>query len=197
MFVQMWCPLTPPQSDNDVYIDTSLGFLYESSIMSESELPPVYVKKELKRRSAPETLTNCDREGRRPLKVRLRDEPSSQAPRSLFDRPSPALIKIRRDMKLHKSRGIVRSPTPIVAVKPTAPLKPAAEQDHTVEWLIYEDHTLLKVSSFEWNALPVRGSCHRRQKPQAPTSHAPIRNRQKRKVANAKGLNRNTNSYLT
>jgi len=36
-------------------------------------------------------------------------------------------------------------------------------------------------------------SCHKRQKPQAPTPQAPIRNRQTRKVANAKGLNRNTN----
>jgi len=33
----------------------------------------------------------------------------------------------------------------------------------------------------------------KRQKPQAPTPQAPIRNRQTRKVANAKGLNRNTN----
>ena len=37
------------------------------------------------------------------------------------------------------------------------------------------------------------GSCHKRQKPQAPTPQAPIRNRQTRKVANVKGLNRNTN----
>jgi len=37
------------------------------------------------------------------------------------------------------------------------------------------------------------GSCHKRQKPQAPTPRAPIRNRQTRKVTNAKGLNRNTN----
>ena len=36
------------------------------------------------------------------------------------------------------------------------------------------------------------GSCHKRQKPQAPTPQAPIRNRQTRKVANAKGLNRNS-----
>jgi len=36
-------------------------------------------------------------------------------------------------------------------------------------------------------------SCHKRQKPQAPTPQAPVRNRQTRKVANAKGLNRNTN----
>jgi len=37
------------------------------------------------------------------------------------------------------------------------------------------------------------GSCHKRQKPQAPTPRAPIRNRQTRKVANAKLLNRYTN----
>jgi len=37
------------------------------------------------------------------------------------------------------------------------------------------------------------GSCHKRQKLQAPTPQAPIRNRQTRKVANAKGLYRNTN----
>jgi len=36
-------------------------------------------------------------------------------------------------------------------------------------------------------------SCHKRQKPQAPTPQALIRNRQTRKVANAEGLNRNTN----
>jgi len=36
-------------------------------------------------------------------------------------------------------------------------------------------------------------SCHKREKPQAPTPQAPIRNRQTRKVANDKGLNRNTN----
>jgi len=37
------------------------------------------------------------------------------------------------------------------------------------------------------------GSCQKRQKPQALTPQAPIRNRQTRKVANAKALNRNTN----
>ena len=37
------------------------------------------------------------------------------------------------------------------------------------------------------------GSCHKRQKPQAPTPQAPIRNRQTSKVAIAKVHNRNTN----
>jgi len=36
-------------------------------------------------------------------------------------------------------------------------------------------------------------SCHKGQKPQAPTPQAPIRNRQTRKVANAKVRNRYTN----
>jgi len=35
-------------------------------------------------------------------------------------------------------------------------------------------------------SMPKKGSCHKRQKPQAPTPQAPIRNRQTRKVANAK-----------
>jgi len=46
------------------------------------------------------------------------------------------------------------------------------------------------IMHFKWD---VTGSCPKRQKPQAPTTQAPIRNRQTRKVANAKGLNRNTN----
>nr|CAD7588966.1 unnamed protein product [Timema genevievae] len=57
----MWCPPTPPQNDNDVYMDQSLGFLYEQTIMSESQLPPVYIKKELKRRL--DLLPMSDREG--------------------------------------------------------------------------------------------------------------------------------------
>jgi len=50
--------------------------------------------------------------------------------------------------------------------------------------------------NFETLFLP--GSFHKREKPQAPTPQsptpqAPIRNRQTRKVENAKGLNRHTN----
>lgn len=46
----MWCPPTPPQDDSDVYIDHSLSFLYEQTTMSESQLPPVFMKKDRKRR---------------------------------------------------------------------------------------------------------------------------------------------------
>jgi len=43
------------------------------------------------------------------------------------------------------------------------------------------------------HSFEVLGSCHKRQKPEAPTPQAPIRNCPTRKVTNAKGLNRNTN----
>lgn len=46
----MWCPPTPPHSENDLYVDQSMCFLYDSAVMTEAQLPPVYVKKERKRR---------------------------------------------------------------------------------------------------------------------------------------------------
>ncbi len=46
---QMWSPPTPPHDENDVYIDETLCFLYEPTVMPESRLPPIYVKKEHKR----------------------------------------------------------------------------------------------------------------------------------------------------
>jgi len=55
---------------------------------------------------------------------------------------------------------------------------------HTIQIL------LGKEASVRRNELVFAG---KRQKAQAPTPQAPIRNRQTRKVANAKGLNRNTN----
>ncbi len=45
----MWSPPTPPQDDNDVYIDQTMCFLYEPNTMPESHLPPIYIKKEHKR----------------------------------------------------------------------------------------------------------------------------------------------------
>lgn len=45
----MWCPPTPPTTEDDVYIDYSLRFLYDTTPMSEAQLPPIYIKKEHKR----------------------------------------------------------------------------------------------------------------------------------------------------
>lgn len=74
--------------------------MYEREIIPESDLPPVYVKKENKRSRTEEGFAI---DGRRPAKVRKEDH--YFPPRSLFDRPSPALVKLRRDLKMQRYRG--------------------------------------------------------------------------------------------
>ncbi|KAI9564810.1 hypothetical protein GHT06_008551 [Daphnia sinensis] len=140
----IWCPPTPPQDDSDVYMDYTLSHLYDTRIMDEASLPPVYVRKELKR-PRKESVQAPPDDGRRPAKVRK--EETVYAPRSLFDRPSPALAKLRRDLKLQKCRGIVRPPIPLpnLTLKtPALPIRPIEENENTPEWLIHEDWILLQ-----------------------------------------------------
>lgn len=137
----MWCPPTPPQDDNDIYIDYSLGFMYDTDIMSESQLPPVYVKKEFKRNRSD---AGFFLDNRRPLKIRKED--NYYPPRSLFDRPSPALAKLRRDLKMQRYRGIFKPPpVQIPGLKQQVPLKPLVEPEGMAEWFIYEDISILNV----------------------------------------------------
>ncbi|XP_055631475.1 helicase domino isoform X2 [Toxorhynchites rutilus septentrionalis] len=135
----MWCPPTPPQDDNDIYVDYSLGFLYETDTIPESQLPAVYVKKEYKR-SRSEAGFYPD--GRRPGKIRKED--TYYAPRSLFDRPSPQIAKLRKDYKLQRYKGIIK-PFPMAGLKPTMPVKQLAEPEGMPEWMIHEDMTMLNV----------------------------------------------------
>ena len=73
----------------------------------------------------------------------MRKEEQPRVPRSLFDRPTAALIKMRRDLKLQKlKQGLVKQsfkPVPVV----NKPLMDT-NQDNP-EWLIHEDWALLQV----------------------------------------------------
>lgn len=82
------------------------------------------------------------------MKVRYRDENLAlHTPRSLFDRPSAAILKMRQEFRAQKSRGIARPIlTPIPGLKPQPPVKPAPEPDHVPEWTIAEDYAILHVS---------------------------------------------------
>lgn len=104
--------------------------------------------------------------GRRPLKLRRTGDDAAaafHAPRSLFDRPTPALIKMRRDLRLQKYRGgslansLARTSTllgysqglPITA-RPQGLARPPSAvppPESVPEWAIHEDWTLLQVSS--------------------------------------------------
>lgn len=71
---------------------------------------------------------------------------SLEPPKSLFDRPSSIVVKLRQDMRLQKYRGLPRSTIPNVpGLKPYFPPKISADPDFVPEWLIHEDYALLQV----------------------------------------------------
>ncbi|XP_044271638.1 helicase domino isoform X1 [Tribolium madens] len=132
----MWCPPTPPQQDTDIYIDQTMSFLYDMNIMSESQLPPIYVKKEAKRTRHDAGFVDS----RRALKIPRKEE-SMNAPKSLFH--SATSLKMKRDLKLQKYRGLMRNTLPISG-KTNVP-KPAIETPLWHDWTVHEDMALLKV----------------------------------------------------
>lgn len=137
----MWCPPTPPQDNDDIYIDYSLSFMYDVEPIPESELPPVYIKKEYKRsRSEAGFLVDGNK---RPTKIRR--EEMFCAPRSLFDRPTPAIARIRRDLKNQRYRGAFKPYIQIPGWKPPIPQKALTEPEGMAEWCIFEDIAILHV----------------------------------------------------
>ncbi|CAG2161571.1 unnamed protein product [Oppiella nova] len=164
-FEQMpiWAPPTPPQDENDLYIDYSLGFLYEQNPMPESQLPPIYVPKESNKRLKLDTTIA--------RKQKARKEEGFNIPRSVFDRPSTAIIKIRRELILQKLKIVVvtgpenaaihrtlSSLHPSVALPPSgpipAPVHKAAQvfsgplQDSIPKWAVHEDWAVLQVLQY-------------------------------------------------
>lgn len=132
----MWCPPTPPQQDTDIFIDHTMSFLYDMSIMAESQLPPIYVKKEAKRTRHEAGFPDS----RRALKIPRKEE-AINAPKSLFH--STPNFKLKRDFKLQKYRGLMRNTLPISTNKASA-AKPPLETPIWHDWTVHEDMALLK-----------------------------------------------------
>ncbi|XP_016852252.2 E1A-binding protein p400 isoform X4 [Anolis carolinensis] len=132
----LWTPPTPPQDDNDIYIDSVMCLMYEATPIPESKLPPVYVRKERKRHK-----TDPSAAGR---KKKQRHGETVIPPRSLFDRATPGMLKMRREGKEQKKNILLKQQTQFAKPLPTL-VKPAAEvgQDNP-EWLISEDWALLQ-----------------------------------------------------
>ncbi|KAM9118121.1 E1A-binding protein p400-like isoform 10-T11 [Pangshura tecta] len=132
----LWTPPTPPQDDNDIYIDSVMCLMYDSNPIPESKLPPVYVRKERKRHK-----TDPSAAGR---KKKQRHGEAVIPPRSLFDRATPGMLKMRREGKEQKKNILLKQQTQFAKPLPTL-VKPAAEagQDNP-EWLISEDWALLQ-----------------------------------------------------
>ncbi|XP_063310461.1 E1A-binding protein p400-like [Pelobates fuscus] len=132
----IWTPPTPPQDENDIYIDSVMCLMYDTNPIPESKLPPIYVRKERKRHKADPAAA-----GR---KKKQRHGESVVPPRSLFDRATPAMLKVRREGKEQKKNILLKQQTQFAKPLPTL-AKPATESGpDNPEWLISEDWALLQ-----------------------------------------------------
>lgn len=200
---QLWTPPTPPQDDNDIYVDPVLCLTYETTPILESKLPPVYVRKERRRHRTdpsgapsrpgrqgvawgkrracglrsvwagepvvgPKTppqlpflsllacprgqsllAQGCARRALCPVAGRKKKQRHGEPvvpPRSLFDRATPGMLKMRREGKEQKKNILLKQQTQFAKPLPTF-AKPTAESGpDNPEWLISEDWALLQVS---------------------------------------------------
>uniref|UniRef100_A0A3B5MA99 Uncharacterized protein n=1 Tax=Xiphophorus couchianus TaxID=32473 RepID=A0A3B5MA99_9TELE len=138
----VWTPPTPPQDDNDIYIDSVMMLMYDTTPMPESKLPPIYIRKEHKR-------LKMDPSARKKKKGHGE---TVIPPRSLFEKAS--MLKVRREGKDQKKNFSIKQPP---FAKPLPSLaKPAMEagQDNP-EWLISEDWALLQQAVKQLLELPL------------------------------------------
>ncbi|XP_053557849.1 E1A-binding protein p400 [Bombina bombina] len=132
----IWTPPTPPQDENDIYIDSVMCLMYDTNPIPESKLPPIYVRKERKRLKTDPAVS-----GR---KKKQRHGESVVPPRSLFDRAAPGMLKVRREGKEQKKNLLLKQQTQFAKPLPTL-VKPATESGpDNPEWLISEDWALLQ-----------------------------------------------------
>uniref|UniRef100_A0A3Q3VLH9 Uncharacterized protein n=1 Tax=Mola mola TaxID=94237 RepID=A0A3Q3VLH9_MOLML len=130
----IWTPPTPPQDDNDIYIDSVMMLMYDTTPMPESKLPPVYIRKEHKRlKMDPSAAARKKKKGHGETVI---------PPRSLFEKAS--MLKVRREGKDQKKNFSLKQQAPFAKPLPSL-VKPAMEasQDNP-EWLISEDWALLQ-----------------------------------------------------
>ncbi|XP_068168040.1 E1A-binding protein p400 isoform X2 [Antennarius striatus] len=131
--MSVWTPPTPPQDDNDIYIDSVMMLMYEATPMPESKLPPVYVRKEHKRLKLDPSAARKKKKGHGETVV---------PPRSLFEKAS--MLKVRREGKDQKKNFSLKQQAPFAKPLPSL-AKPATEAGpDNPEWLISEDWALLQ-----------------------------------------------------
>lgn len=125
---QLWAPPTPPAGDDDVYVDNSQLYLYESEVMPEHALPPVFVRKNASKRLRTESGAGAGTPLMRRGGLSKSRGDGHSGPKSLFDRPSDVLVKLRKEAKLLKlKRQPPTSGTLLAQRTPTRP-QPATGQ---------------------------------------------------------------------
>ncbi|CAL9708571.1 unnamed protein product [Knipowitschia caucasica] len=129
----IWTPPTPPQDDNDIYIDSVMCLMYDSTPMPESKLPPIYIRKEHKRLKMDPSAARKKKKGHGETVI---------PPRSLFEKAS--MLKVRREGKDQKKNFSLKQQAPFAKPLPSLVKPPMESSQDNPEWLISEDWALLQ-----------------------------------------------------
>ncbi|VVC26634.1 Hypothetical protein CINCED_3A009626 [Cinara cedri] len=148
--------LGPWSGENELYHDPLYFNRYSYMPMTEAQLPPMPSAR--KRPRTEVTFINnrtCLPGSLSSNTKSIRDNSAGEwrpnenifphLPRSMFDRASGALLKMRNDIRIQRYRGINRPMTMTLAsLKPPLPARPVPEPPHVPDWLIHEDYALLQ-----------------------------------------------------
>ncbi|XP_041854219.1 E1A-binding protein p400 isoform X2 [Melanotaenia boesemani] len=129
----LWTPPTPPQDDNDIYIDSMMMLMYDTTPMPESKLPPVYIRKEHKRLKMDPSAARKKKKGHGETVI---------PPRSLFEKAS--MLKVRREGKDQKKNFSLKQQAPFAKPLPSLVKTSVEAGQDNPEWLISEDWALLQ-----------------------------------------------------
>ncbi|XP_027842625.2 helicase domino isoform X2 [Aphis gossypii] len=151
--------LGPWSGESEIYHDPLYFSQYSYIPMTEAQLPPMPSARKRprtdvtfinNRTSLPVSLSSSTKSvyGTRDNNAgewRPNENIFPHLPRSMFDRASGALLKMRNDIRIQRYRGINRPMTMTLAsLKPPLPARPVPEPPHVPEWLIHEDYSLLQ-----------------------------------------------------
>ncbi|XP_025417913.1 helicase domino isoform X3 [Sipha flava] len=149
----------PWSGETEFYHDPLYFNQYSNIPMTEAQLPPLPSARKRPRTDAtfinnrsclPGSLSSSTKSmyGTRDNSAgewRINENIFPHLPRSMFDRASGALLKMRNDIRIQRYRGINRPMTMTLAsLKPPLPARPVPEPPHVPDWLIHEDYALLQ-----------------------------------------------------
>ncbi|NWW50162.1 EP400 protein, partial [Pedionomus torquatus] len=135
-FFKLWTPPVAPENHDDVYTDSVTCLMYSSTPIPESALPPLSVRRALKRQRR---HLSCLGERKKHCHRRM-----IVPPPSLFKQVSPRILKTRQKSKAQQSLLWLEQKTCFARPLPAHTKSGADTGQDSPAWLIAEDLALLK-----------------------------------------------------
>ncbi|NXP47354.1 EP400 protein, partial [Heliornis fulica] len=129
----LWTPPVVPENHDDVYTDSVMCLMYTNTLIPESKLPPLFVRRARKRRR-----TELSSSGERKKHCRRK---TVVPPPSLFNQVTPRILQSRQKTFLWVKQKLSFARPLVVS---------ADTRQESPPWLISEDLALLKAVKQLW-----------------------------------------------